>query len=192
MEVLNKCKKNLLEKLASVQETYGKGKQVAKSDDNTEDIEKKLNEIDQFLIEMEAKIDELNTTKVNREKEVPTPSEIALAEYVKMLTPSAESDRTTNAGSSSITSNVPINDITSLIKRKVVEDIKNIDENSTNTTTNTASNENNITNTMIDEGEEKKRKVENLIDEKTGEGNGEGRSGENDESSPNKKVRLSG
>jgi prefoldin subunit 5 len=56
MEVLNKCKKNLLEKLTSVQETYGKGKQVAKSDDNTEDIEKKLNEIDQFLVEMEAKV----------------------------------------------------------------------------------------------------------------------------------------
>ncbi|EXX52338.1 hypothetical protein RirG_253850 [Rhizophagus irregularis DAOM 197198w] len=188
MEVLNKCKKNLLEKLASVQETYGKGKQVAKSDDNTEDIEKKLNEIDQFLIEMEAKIEELNTAKINRDKEVPTPSEIALAEYVKMLTPSAESGSTTNAGSSSITSNVPINDITSLIKRKVVEDIKSIDENLTNTTTN----ENSVTNTMMDEGEEKKRKVENLIDETTSEGSGEGRSGENDESSPNKKVRLSG
>ncbi|RGB43351.1 hypothetical protein C1646_681114 [Rhizophagus diaphanus] len=188
MEVLNKCKKNLLEKLASVQETYGKGKQVAKSDDNTEDIEKKLNEIDQFLIEMEAKIEELNTAKINRDKEVPTPSEIALAEYVKMLTPSAESGSTTNAGSSSITSNVPINDITSLIKRKVVEDIKSIDENLTNTTTN----ENSVTNTMMDEGEEKKRKVENLIDETISEGSGEGRSGENDESSPNKKVRLSG
>lgn len=105
-----------------------------------------------------------------------------------MLTPSAESGSTTNAGSSSITSNVPINDITSLIKRKVVEDIKSIDENLTNTTTN----ENSVTNTMMNEGEEKKRKVENLIDETTSEGGGEGRSGGNDESSPNKKVRLSG
>jgi hypothetical protein len=134
------------------------------------------------------KVEELNTTKINREKEVPTPSEIALAEYVRMLTPSAESGITTNAGSSSITSNVPINDITSLIKRKIVEDTKNINENLTNTNTK----ENSVTNTMIDEGQQKKRKVENLIDETTGEGSGEGRSGENDESSPNKKVRLSG
>jgi hypothetical protein len=56
MEVINKCKKILLEKLTSVQEAYGKGKQVAKSDDNTEEMEKKLKEIDQFLIEMEAKV----------------------------------------------------------------------------------------------------------------------------------------
>jgi len=58
--------------------------------------------------------------------------------------------------------------------------------------TNTTTNENNVTNAKIDEGEEKKRKAENLIDETTSEGSGEGRSGENDESCPNKKARLSG
>jgi len=190
MEVINKCKKNLLEKLTSVQEAYGKGKQVAKNDDNTEEIEKKLGEIDQFLIEMEAKVEELNTAKINREKEVPTPSEIALAKYVKMLTPSSGSDDTTNAGSSSITSNLPINDITSLIKRKVVEDIKSSNEKLTNNTTTNENNangsvantsENNVTETNKDEGE-KKRKV--VTDEATSEGVGEGRSGENEESNP--------
>ncbi|CAG8501457.1 16540_t:CDS:2 [Funneliformis caledonium] len=188
MEVLNKCKKKLQDKLASVQETYGKGKQVVKSDDDsTEETEKKLNEIDQFLVEMEAKIEELNTAKINREKAVPTPSEIALAEYVKMLTPSVESSSTvTNTGPSSSTSNIPINDITSLIKRKVAANIEdNIEGSNDNLTdeTNVIS-----TNMDMDKDEEKKRKT----DETTNEGGSEGRSEENKETSPNKKARLSG
>ncbi|CAG8573317.1 9127_t:CDS:2 [Funneliformis mosseae] len=188
MEVLNKCKKKLQDKLASVQETYGKGKQVVKSDDDsTEETEKKLNEIDQFLVEMEAKIEELNTAKINREKAVPTPSEIALAEYVKMLTPSVESSNTvTNTGPSSSTSNIPINDITSLIKRKVAVNIEdNIEGSNDNLTdeTNVIS-----TNMDMDKDEEKKRKT----DETTNEGGSEGRSEENKEISPNKKARLSG
>jgi hypothetical protein len=113
-----------------------------------------------------------------------------------MLTPSAGSDNTTNAGSSSIASNLPINDITSLIKRKVVENIKSSDENNVASTNGSENNvadtsENNVTETNIEEGE-KKRKVENLIDETTSEGVGEGRSGDNEESIPSKKARLSG
>ncbi|CAI2200681.1 20001_t:CDS:2 [Funneliformis geosporum] len=172
--------------MASVQETYGKGKQVVKSDDdNTEEIEKKLNEIDQFLVEMEAKIEELNTAKINREKAVPTPSEIALAEYVKMLTPSVESSSTvTNTGSSSSTSNIPINDLTSLIKRKVAANLENNIEGSNDNLID----ENNVISTNVDNREEKKRKT----DETTNEGGNEGSSEENKESSPNKKARLSG
>jgi len=213
MEVLNKCKKNLQEKLASVQETYGKGKQVAQSDDNTEEIEKKLNEIDQFLVEMESKvllyilypyliccsiyiskfinyfsfgkIEELNTAKTNREKAVPTPSEIALAEYVKMLTPSVESSSNiTNTGSSSATSNIPINDITSLIKRKVVASIEgNIKSSNDN-----SANEIDVMDISMDQEEEKKRKTDEITDERGSEGIAK----ENKESSPNKKARLSG
>ncbi|CAG8561343.1 2153_t:CDS:2 [Scutellospora calospora] len=164
IEVLNKRKEILQSRLNDYQETCGKGKKIATADDDTVLIDKEIKDIDEFLVDMESKIADIQAIKLSQEQTTPRPSDIALEEYVKLLS-SCES----SSGAIDTSSTTPVNDVTSLIKRKTVN-IDNMTDSSKNNTT---------TDTPIQE--EKKRRAESKtdIDEYEGE----------NELSPNKKVK---
>ncbi|CAG8738119.1 5700_t:CDS:2, partial [Racocetra fulgida] len=157
IEVLNKRKEILQARLNDYQETSGKGKKIATDDDDTVLIDKEIKDIDEFLVEMESK-----AAKLSQEQTIQKSSDIALEEYVKLLSscePSSSSIETS--------STTPVNDLTSLIKRKT-----------TNNSNATDTPKNNTTETPIQE-EEKKRRAEIKAD--TDEYGGE------NELNPNKK-----
>ncbi|CAG8521562.1 36554_t:CDS:2 [Racocetra persica] len=164
IEVLNKRKEILQARLNDYQETSGKGKKIATDDDDTVLIDKEIKDIDEFLVEMESKIADIQAAKLSQEPTIQKPSDIALEEYVKLLSscePSSSSIETS--------STTPVNDLTSLIKRKT-----------TNSNATDASKNNATTETPIQE-EEKKRRAEIKAD--TDEYGGE------NELNPNKKVK---
>ncbi|CAG8569032.1 5731_t:CDS:2 [Diversispora eburnea] len=119
-EVLQKRKEILLAQLTTHQERTGKGKQVATAEDPTISIEKEIKDIDELLVEMETKIEDIKTSRLNQEQKEPKSSELALKEYVKLLSTSNLSELASEEANISLSSVVnQVNDVTSLIKRKL-------------------------------------------------------------------------
>ncbi|RIB10873.1 hypothetical protein C2G38_2105019 [Gigaspora rosea] len=163
IEVLNKRKEILQAQLNDYQETCGKGKKIATADDDTALIDKEIKDIDEFLVEMESKIADIQAAKLSQEQTLQRPSDIALEEYVKLL-----SSCETSSGAIETSSTTPVNDLTSLIKRKTTNN-----NNTTDASENNTSSEESIQ-------EEKKRRAEIKTDMDENEEN---------ELNPNKKVK---
>ncbi|RHZ78173.1 hypothetical protein Glove_167g57 [Diversispora epigaea] len=179
-EVLQKRKEILLDQLTAHQERTGKGKQVATAEDPTISIEKEIKDIDELLVEMETKIEDIKTSKLNQEQKEPKSSELALKEYVKLLSTSNLSELTSEEANISLSSVVNrVNDVTSLIKRK--------------SASNNSPNENNLSDEIsIQEIQERKRKAENESNESIdNNGNNDNNDNENETNEDNvsKKVK---
>ncbi|CAG8678995.1 23870_t:CDS:2, partial [Dentiscutata erythropus] len=129
IEVLNKRKEILQAQLNDYQETCGKGKKIATADDDTTLIDKEIKDIDEFLVEMESKIADIQAAKLSQEQTIQKPSDIALEEYVKLLSSCESSSEAIETSSTT-----PVNDLTSLIKRKTTNNNNATDASKNNTT----------------------------------------------------------
>ncbi|CAG8577170.1 12298_t:CDS:2, partial [Acaulospora morrowiae] len=151
--VLQKRKEILHDKLSAHQEVLGKGKKVATVEDPTVAIDKEMKDIDELLIDMNSKVEDIKTLISQEQKEL-NPSELALEEYVKLMSSSTLSELASEATKvSSVDAMKQVNDVTSLIKRKVVTNSSNFADGTTDMIV-----DNNASD-QIQQGE-KKRKAE--------------------------------
>ncbi|CAJ0912324.1 9999_t:CDS:2, partial [Entrophospora sp. SA101] len=85
--VLQNRKKNLKSQLIALQEKVGKGKQVATTDDEDSSIiEDEIKEIDELLVEMETKLEDLKTVKSSNDELKLNPIDMTMDEYKKSTT----------------------------------------------------------------------------------------------------------
>nr|CAG8608425.1 12672_t:CDS:2 [Entrophospora candida] len=118
--VLQNRKKNLKSQLIALQEKVGKGKQVATTDDEDSSIiEDEIKEIDELLVEMETKLEDLKTVKSSNDELKLNPIDMTMDEYVKSQQSIITAPKsTTTPNINSLSSSTIINDLTPLIKKK--------------------------------------------------------------------------
>ncbi|CAG8487874.1 3300_t:CDS:2 [Paraglomus brasilianum] len=165
IQVLEQRKRSLYEKLTILNAQQDvKGKGVATADNDTDAIDKEIGELNELLIDMETKVEELKSAKLVRDMQHSS----VLDELIRLTTASnatTASESASGSGQASTSTTATsatstVNDISSLIKRKAVDTNSSQSETSTKETIVQEENSVIIPQELIEGENEKKRKME--------------------------------